>query len=41
MKIGDKVKKIMHEGMRGKKVPQKQAVAYSMAEKAKRLRKKK
>ena len=43
MNISDKVKKIMYEGMRGKKVKQKQAVAvaYSMSEKAKKLRHKK
>ena len=43
MKIGEKVRKIMKEGIQGKKVPQKQAVAvaYSMAQKAKKLRGKK
>ena len=42
MEIGEKVSKIMHEGIRGKKVKKDQAiaVAYSMADKAKKLRKK-
>lgn len=41
--ISEKVKKIMHEGIKGKKVSQKQAVAvaYSMAKRAKKARKKK
>jgi len=40
-KISEKVKKIMHEGIKGKKVSQKQAVAvaFSMSRKAKKLRK--
>jgi len=35
--ISHKISKIMHEGIRGKKVPQKQAiaVAYSMARRKK------
>ncbi len=35
--ISNKIKKIMHEGIRGKKVPQKQAiaVAYSYAKRGK------
>ena len=42
MNIGDKVRKIMHEGIRGKKVKQDQAVAvaYSMAKKAKKMKNK-
>lgn len=28
--ISSKIKKIMHEGIRGKKVPQKQAIAVAM-----------
>lgn len=41
MTISSKVRKIMHEGIRGKKVKVKQAVAvaYSMSRKAKKLRK--
>lgn len=41
-KISEKIRKIMHEGIRGKKVSQKQAVAvaYSMARRAKKMRKK-
>ncbi len=36
--ISGKIKKIMHEGIRGKKVPQKQAiaVAYSYARRGKK-----
>jgi len=36
--IGQKIKKIMHEGVRGKKVSQKQAIAiaFSMARKGKK-----
>lgn len=36
--ISEKIKKIMHEGVRGKKVPQKQAVAiaYSYARRGKK-----
>lgn len=39
MDISNKVRKIMHEGIRGKKVPVKQAVAvaYSMARRAKKM----
>lgn len=42
MDIGAKVKKIMHEGVRGKKVPQKQAVAIaiSMSKRAKKMKNK-
>ena len=41
MDIGAKVKKIMNEGVRGKKVPQKQAVAIaiSMSKKAREMKK--
>lgn len=36
--ISEKIKRIMHEGIRGKQVPQKQAiaVAYSMAKEHKK-----
>lgn len=36
--ISNKIKKIMHEGVRGKKVPQKQAVAiaHSYADRGKK-----
>lgn len=42
MDIGEKIKKIMHEGVKGKKVKQKQAVAvaYSMVGKARKMKKK-
>ena len=40
--IKSKIKKIMHEGIRGKKVSQKQsvAIAYSMSRKRKKKKKK-
>jgi hypothetical protein len=41
MNISGKIKKIMHEGIRGKKVSQKQAVAvaYNMSRRAKKMKK--
>lgn len=43
MDISKKISKIMHEGIKGKKVSQKQAVAvaYSMAGKARKMKNKK
>lgn len=43
MNISAKIRKIMHEGIRGKKVPLKQAVAvaFAMARRAKKARRKK